>query len=67
MSIDSSLKSSGGLANHRNVLTRAERIAKLQDKDKFDGESDSPLGLPKVGNLKIVTGKTKKKSATEES
>lgn len=67
MSIDPSLKSGGGLERHRNVLTRAERIAKLADNGKFDTDSDDPLGLPKVGNRKIVTGgKSKKKGAGEE-
>lgn len=67
MSIDSSLKSGGGLERHRNVLTRAERIAKLADNGKFDTDSDDPLGLPKVGNRKIVTaGKKKKTPGAEE-
>ena len=36
MSMDSSLKSGTGLAKHRNVLSRAERIARLVERDKFD-------------------------------
>lgn len=66
MSIDNSLKSGAGLERHRNVLTRAERIAKLADNDKFDLDASDPLGLPKVGNRKIVTGgKTKKKPGAD--
>ena len=61
MSIDSSLKIGGGLAKHRNVLTRPERVAKLASQGKFDISDDNPLGLPKVGNRKIVTGKKKSK------
>ncbi len=67
MSIDPSLKTSGAMAKHRNVLTRAERIEKLAGKSKFDKQGDSPLGLPKVGNRKLATGKaSKKKEAGEE-
>jgi len=61
MSLDSSLKSGGGLSRHRNVLTRAERVARLAKTDGFDIEKDNPLGIRKVGNRKLVTGKTTKK------
>ena len=61
MSIHSSLKTASGLSRHRNVLNRAERIAKMAEKDTFDMASGDPLGLPKTGNRKIITGgKTKK-------
>lgn len=67
MSLDPSLKTGGGLAGHRNVLTRAERIAKLQQLGEFEGEESSALGLRKVGNRKVVAGgKTKKKKKDEE-
>ena len=47
MSLHSSLKTkSGALNQHRNVLTRAERITKLQDKDGFVAGESSPLGIP---------------------
>jgi len=50
MSIDSSLKTAGNLAGHRNVLTRAERVERLkQDKD-VDFKKRPVMGLPKVGN-----------------
>ena len=65
MSLDPSLKIGGGLAGHRNVLTRAERILKLKTLGEFKDES-SALGLRKVGNRKVVAGgKSKKKDATE--
>jgi small basic protein (TIGR04137 family) len=68
MSIDRSLRSSSGLAKHRNVLTRAERIEQLASRGKFDKESGDPLHLPKVGNRKVVTGgKTKKKPGEEDA
>ncbi len=67
MSIDRSLKTGGNLSRHRNVLTRDERIAKLIEKGEFDSEKDNPIGLPKVGNRKVVAGgKTKKKKAGED-
>jgi len=66
MSLDSSLKTGGGLAKHRNVLTRAERVAKLAEKGKFDMEKDDPTGLPKVGNRKVFIGGKKKAKKDEE-
>lgn len=67
MSIDRSLKTGGNLNRHRNVLTRDERVAKLIETGKFDEKGDSPIGLPKVGNRKVVAGgKTKKKKTGDE-
>ena len=57
MSLDPSLKISGGLIRHRNVLTRAEKIERLQSRGKFDMEKSSPLHLPKVANRKLVAKK----------
>ena len=54
MSIDASLKFKGGIIRHRNVLTRAERIAKLEEAGKFNAEDKKVLGLPKVGNRKLT-------------
>lgn len=48
MTLDRSLKISGGLLRTRCVLTRAERIELLIEEGKFDPETDSVLGLPKV-------------------
>ncbi|MEM7681476.1 MAG: small basic protein [Planctomycetota bacterium] len=59
MSIDPSLKSSGGMIAHRNVLTRPERIKKLQAEGKLAADKAVPLGLPKVGNRRISAGKKK--------
>lgn len=68
MSIDSSLKSGFGLARHRNVLSRAERVAKLSSLNKFDPAGGDPLGLPKVGNRKMAAGsKASKKEKTAEA
>lgn len=64
MSIHSSLKQkSGALNQHRNVLTRAERVAKLTELEKFDAAKDTALGLPKVRSIKAAVAKKPKKEA----
>lgn len=68
MSLDRSLKTGGSLARHRNVLTRAERVERLNKRGKFNLDSGDPLGLPKVGNRKVVTAaKSKKKDEAAEA
>lgn len=65
MSLHRSLKTKPSALNqHRNVLTRAERIARLADAGSFAPGEQSPLGLVKVANRQVVTGK--KKKAKEE-
>ncbi|MBM4008034.1 MAG: small basic protein [Planctomycetes bacterium] len=64
MSIHSSLKQkSGALNQHRNVLTRAERVAKLTEVEKFDMAKNTALGLPKVRSIKAAVAKKPKKEA----
>ena len=65
MSLDRSLKGASGLAGHRNVLTRDERITKLTEKGSFDPAKNDPLHLPKVGNRKAGGAKVKKEDAAE--
>jgi small basic protein (TIGR04137 family) len=66
MSLHRSLKTKPAALNqHRNVLTRAERIAHLTSFDKFDPEAQSPLGLVKVGNRQTVARKKEKKAEEE--
>ena len=48
MSLDTSLKIKGNLSGKRNVLNRAERIAKMKANKKFDPKRDSALGLKKT-------------------
>jgi len=68
MSLDNSLKTGGSIAGHRTVLTRAERIAKLEALGEFDLDQSDPLGLRKVTNRKVAAGKkTKKKKEGEEA
>ncbi len=49
-------------AKHRNVLTRLERIKKLQEENKWN-ERPSVLGLPKVKSMKIKVKKVKEAPA----
>ena len=65
MTIDKSLKIKAGGVKQRNVLTRAERLAKLQAADRWK-EGDSVLGIPKVRVEKITMKKKKKVKKVEE-
>lgn len=66
MSLDRSLKSTNSLQRHRNVLSRAERIERLVDEDRFE-EGQSVFGLPKVANRKAPVGGKSKKEKGEEA
>jgi len=59
MSIDRSLKVKGALERHRNVLTRAERVEKLKEEERWE-EEQSVLGLPKVAHRKSHAGRKSK-------
>jgi small basic protein (TIGR04137 family) len=65
MTMDRTLKSHGGVAGTRSVLSRTQRIARLIDEGKFDPAANSPLGLPKV-RVKHSKAGTKTKKAAEE-
>lgn len=65
MTIDKSLKVNRGLVRTRSVLTRAERLEKLRDADRWN-EGDSVFGLPKVRVMKVSLKKKKKVKAAEE-
>jgi len=65
MSIDRSLRLKDALVRHRNVLTRAERIAKLKDEERWEDDS-SVLGLPKVAHRKSHAGKKEAKEKEAE-
>ncbi len=69
MSVDRSLRVKSSLERHRNVLTRAERVAQLQEQEKWP-EDRAPLHLPKVAHRKAKAGKKKaavKAEATGEA
>jgi small basic protein (TIGR04137 family) len=60
MTMDKSLRVRKGGTQVRGVLTRAERITRLKEQDRFE-EGRSPLGLPKVRVMKLVMKKKKTK------
>lgn len=53
MSMHRSFAGSGGLAAHRNVLSRAERIERLRREGRWSPEK-GVFGLPKVRSIKGV-------------
>jgi len=57
MSLDRSLRTHSSLTRHRNVLTRAERVQTLIERE-WDPQN-GVLGLPKVAHRKGKTGKKK--------
>ena len=65
MTIDKSLKIKAGGLQSRNVLTRAERLEKLKEADRWS-EGDGALGLPKVRVQKISLKKKKKVKKPED-
>jgi len=69
MSLDRTLKSRAALVRHRNVLTRAERLERLADAERWS-EGMSVFGLPKVAHRKSSAGhkgKKEEKAAAPEA
>jgi len=67
MSLHRSLKTKPAALNqHRNVLTRAERVERLTLEGRFDPENDSPIAIVKVASRQVVTKKKKKEKAEGE-
>jgi small basic protein (TIGR04137 family) len=64
MTMDKSLRIRRGLVRSRSVLSRAERLARLKEEDRWK-EGESPLGLPKVRVFKLTMKKKKKKKEEE--
>ncbi len=65
MSLDKSLKAKDSLIRHRNVLTRAERIAYLKEVGQWTQDSTA-IGMPKVSHRKVAVGKKDKKEKQGE-
>ena len=59
MTMDKSLRVRKGASSARGVLSRAERIARLKEQERWT-EGRSPLGLPKVRVQKMAMKKKKK-------
>ena len=57
MSIDKSLRKTGGLTRSRNVLTRAERLAVLQEDERWD-VSKGVYNLPKTKYRRLAAGQS---------
>lgn len=66
MTMDRSLKVQAGAIKTRNVMTRAERVARLKALDRFDPEA-SIVGMPKVRVVKVSLKRKKKVKKEEES
>ena len=64
MTIDPSLRVRAGSIQNRNVLSRAERLQKLKDTERWS-EGTSVFGLPKVRVIKLALKKKKKAKAEE--
>lgn len=60
MSIHSSLRGGSTLTGERSVFTRLERLAVLRKEGKFNDQSSSVYGLPKVRTRFKVAGAKKK-------
>jgi small basic protein (TIGR04137 family) len=65
MTIDKTLKVRRGATSNRSVLSRAERLERLKETDRWQ-EGMSPLGLPKVRVRKLSMKKKKKKTKEDE-
>jgi len=59
MTMDQSLRVQAGAIKTRNVLTRAERVARLKELDRFN-EDESVVGMPKVRVVKVSLKRKKK-------
>lgn len=66
MSIHKSLVAKGRLKRHRNVLTRNERIEKLESEERWAKDKDSIFSLPKVRVARLKKAHAKKKEETAE-
>jgi len=64
MSIDKSLKKGGGLSRARNVLTRAERMAVLQEAERWK-PADGVYNLPKTKYRRLAPGQSGQKRVGE--
>ena len=68
MSIHPSLRGVDTLVGQRSVLSRVERLEKLVKDGKFDNETGSVYGLPKVRTkFKVASVKKKDKAEKDEA
>lgn len=57
MSLDKSLRKAGGLSRQRNVLTRPERLALLQEDERWKPEA-GVYNLPKTKSRRLAPGQS---------
>ena len=65
MTLDKSLRVSGGAIKNRNVLTRVERLRRLKELDRWN-EGEPVLGIPKTRVVKVSLKKKKKVKKEDE-
>lgn len=65
MSIDKSLKKGGGLTRARNVLKRAERLALLQEDERWQADQ-GVFNLPKTKGRRLAPGQSGPKRPGQE-
>lgn len=65
MSLDKSLRKAGGLSRQRNVLTRPERLALLQEDEKWKPEA-GVYNLPKTKYRRLAPGQSGPKRPDEK-
>lgn len=65
MTLDKSLKVRAGANKARNVMTRAERLKRLKELERWT-EGDPVLGIPKTRVIKLALKKKKKVKKEEE-
>ena len=65
MTLDKSLKINSASIRERNVLTRIERLKKLEETDRWK-EGDSVFGLAKVRVEKLALKRKKKAKKVDE-
>ncbi len=66
MSLDKSLKKAGSLARARNVLTRAERLAVLQEDERWRPDV-GVYNLPKTKYRRLAAGQSGPKRPESQS
>lgn len=66
MTMDKSLRIRKGSSGARGVLSRAERITKLKELERWQ-DGQSPIGLPKVRVFKMSMKKKKKAKADDST
>lgn len=66
MSQHNSLRVDSVGVKHRNVLTRLERVKKMQSEERWN-ESSKIFGLPKIKSMKMKVKKAKEAPAAEDA